>query len=576
MSQTTAKYEPQQSPDTQQFAEGCLACKPCSIDNLASFFNVYPHIINQWLNQNAELLELYKFYAYRAPTLEAMEYIISLDNVKENKNLHKEFIRRNEKAKEFGFITDLELKNFEPASKINLNGAEPSKQFFPQLNPVYYDLLNVASRYVILYGGAGSGKSYAVVDWLLFKIYNSRSPIRILYGRKNFAHIKQSQFALFKARIAHYNLADDFLINKTDYQIVCKKNNAALIAIGLDDPEKIKSIYDPIAVWIEEATELNHEDYSQLDLRLRSNLDNLQVIFTFNPISKKHWLRSTFIADIDVPMGEPVITKHNIIVDEVEIPLETYILKTNYKHNKHLPTQYIAALEKMKTLNPEYYNIYVNAEWGDAGQGWLFKRDYFDEYNDLPSDVRGIVYCDPNLSKKNKGDTTAICKLLFSPSTQLYYVEDVICQSYDDANVLLRDLFNLYHNDQRLIGLAFDGNVSQESQWTQHVRNFAINYNTPVPIIDYKHYNVDDLAKNASIIWAEGRIKFRAGIRHTRSGEEFLGQLYSFTGKKNSKSFGNRNNKDDAPDSLICSIQALFERGYRLSNAPISNIKGLV
>lgn len=568
-----AAAEIPEAPPLQQFADVCGRVEQCTINRIAKEFKLPNYVVYLWIKNDQTLANVFNFFANELLHYNNFEFIKSTEFLEGNPRFASEYVKRSKFAGEHGFINDLELRQ---VTAVNIQTQPQFKQFFPRFNPVYYDLLNTRSRYVICYGGAGSGKSYAVVDWLLFKIYNAVEPIRILYGRKNFTHIKQSQFALFKSRIAYYNLENDFTINKTDYRITCKHNTAELIAIGMDDPEKIKSIFDPVAVWIEEATELNKEDFEQLDLRLRSNLDNLQIIFTFNPISKKHWLRQTFINNVDVPMGEPITTTNTIILDNKDVTLETYILKTNYKHNKHLPDQYVAALEKMKTLNPNFYEIYVNAEWGDAGQGWLFKRDFFDEYTELPTDARGVVYCDPNLSKKNKGDTTAMCKLLFSPTTQLYYVEDVICKSYDDANNLLKDLFNLYYNDNRLIGLAFDGNVSQESQWTQHVRNFAQMYNTPVPVIDYKHYHVDDLAKNASMIWAEGRIKFRAGIKQTRDGEEFLGQLYSFAGKKNSKSYSNTNNKDDAPDSLICAVQALFERGYRLANNNFSNIKGLI
>lgn len=439
-----------------------------------------------------------------------------------------------------------------------------------ELNYVYSSLFFSKARYNLIYGGAGSGKSYAVADLLLDKVLTSASKIRILYGRKYFAHIKQSQFALFCARINFYNLNEYFTISKQDYKITCNLNNSELIAIGLDDSEKLKSIYDPDFIWIEEATELQEEDWQQLDLRLRSNKDNLQLFFTFNPVSRKHFLKRTFFKnDEEIELGNPKTFTKEITINDKTETLETFILRTNYKHNKFLSAQYAAALENLKTLNPEYYKIYVDAEWGDAAQGWLFKRDFYSTYVELPADAKGVIYCDPNLAKKQKGDTTAIVKLLYSASAQSYYVEDVICKSFDDANELLKSLFALYHNDSKIFSICFDGNVNQESQWTQHIRNFSQIYNTPVPVVDYKKYSVDDLSKNAAILWNEGKIKFRAGISETADGSEFLTQLYSFTSKKNSKI------KDDAPDALICAIQSMFDRGYRVTNANFELIKNI-
>jgi len=480
---------------------------------------------------------------------------------------NKIFVLKHSKFKKYldynYFNDNAEDKNSSTISntlKINLD-----------LNYVYSSLFFSKARYNLIYGGAGSGKSYAVADLLLDKILTSNTRIRILYGRKYFAHIKQSQFALFNARINFYNLNDYFNISKQDYKITCTLNNAELIAIGLDDPEKLKSIYDPDCIWIEEATELREEDWQQLDLRLRSNKDNLQMFFTFNPISRKHFLKRTFFEDDqEIELGIPKITKKEITINDKTETLETFILRTNYKHNKYLPAQYVAALENLRTLNPEYYKIYVNAEWGDAAQGWIFKRDFYSTYTELPSDAKGVIYCDPNLSKKQKGDTTAIVKLLYSALSQCYYVEDVVCKSFDDANELLKSLFALYHNDPKIFSICFDGNVNQESQWTQHIRNFSQIYNTPVPVVDYKKYSVDDLSKNAAILWNEGRIKFRAGISETVDGSEFLTQLYSFTSKKNNKT------RDDAPDALICAIQSLFDRGYRITNTNFELIKNIL
>ena len=45
---------------------------------------------------------------------------------------------------------------------------------------------------------------------------------------------------------------------------------------------------------IEEATELTVDDYSQLQLRLRSNKPNNQVILMYNPVSKANWVYKMF------------------------------------------------------------------------------------------------------------------------------------------------------------------------------------------------------------------------------------------------------------------------------------------
>lgn len=67
-------------------------------------------------------------------------------------------------------------------------------------------------------------------------------------------------------------------------------NDSEFIFVGVDDPEKLKSIADITDIVVEEATELSLDDISQLDLRLRARVDNLQMYFMFNPISKANWV----------------------------------------------------------------------------------------------------------------------------------------------------------------------------------------------------------------------------------------------------------------------------------------------
>ena len=46
---------------------------------------------------------------------------------------------------------------------------------------------------------------------------------------------------------------------------------------GLDDVEKLKSIYDITGIWIEEASELEEGDFNQLDIRLRTDLSLIHI-----------------------------------------------------------------------------------------------------------------------------------------------------------------------------------------------------------------------------------------------------------------------------------------------------------
>ncbi len=187
----------------------------------------------------------------------------------------------------------------------------------------------------------------------------------------------------------------------------------------------------------------------------------------------------------------------------------------------------------------------------------IFPPEFYFEWDTLPKDLKAVMYTDPNLSLKLMGDTTTTGGLAFSPSTQKFYIlPGIICKPYSDPNELIEDTLTIREKIKsagiyiRVIG--FDGNVSQESHWTQHVRNYSRIKGIPVPSIEYKKYNVDALIKNAEKVYKNGDVLFPPYFKNSEMGERFLKQFHSFAGKK-------RNKKDDAPDWFICILELIYE-----------------
>lgn len=118
-----------------------------------------------------------------------------------------------------------------------------------------------------------------------------------------------------------------------------------ILCKGLSDSERIKSIVGITDIWIEESTEINLDEFSQLDLRLRAMEDDLQIFLSFNPVSKMNWVYKKWFAEGAV-VGD-----------------DTLILRTTYRDNKFLPAAYIAALEAKAQTNPNYYRVYTLGEF---------------------------------------------------------------------------------------------------------------------------------------------------------------------------------------------------------------------
>jgi len=206
------------------------------------------------------------------------------------------------------------------------------------INPVFREANESKARYLNLYGGAGSGKSHFTAQKVLIRILNGKKQ-RILCTRKVARTIRNSQFRLLKDLIHEYELSKLFKVNEVEMQVKCVNGNEVL-SVGMDDPEKIKSITGLTGIWAEEATELEEQDFNQLNLRLRGKTaEYKQFILTYNPVYVGHWLNKIKLKDC-------------------------YKLKTTYLDNPHIDEEYKKVLDELKYTDENYYNIYALGNWG--------------------------------------------------------------------------------------------------------------------------------------------------------------------------------------------------------------------
>lgn len=196
------------------------------------------------------------------------------------------------------------------------------------------------TRVNVFYGGAGSGKSYFVMQKIILKALDSQR--KVLIVRKVGATLKESVWSLTLELIHTGGITPAVKqINKSDLTIEFL-NGSVLLFKGLDDSEKIKSINGITDIVIEEATEITLDDFTQLNLRLRSKKPNNQIHLMFNPVSKANWVYKYFFE-----------TK----------PDNCVIVQTTYKDNPHLPKEYVDSLHALENKNPAYYKIYVRGEF---------------------------------------------------------------------------------------------------------------------------------------------------------------------------------------------------------------------
>lgn len=268
----------------------------------------------------------------------------------------------------------------------------------PELtNDIYYPLYKDTSRYLVLYGGAGSGKSVFAAQKILVRMLTEQ-PHRFLVARKVARTLRFSVFSLFQDMIVQWELTPLFKVNKSDMTITCINGNQILFA-GLDDPEKLKSIAGITGIWIEEASELEQKDFQQLDLRLRGPTKYYkQIILTFNPISALHWLKKVFFD----------FKKDNAT-----------IVKSTYKDNKFIDPEYVKVLEDLKNQDETYYKIYALGEWGVLGN--LVYTNYVVEDIPLNDESYNAIYYGLDFGYN---DPSALIKIGWKDS-EIYVLDEI-------------------------------------------------------------------------------------------------------------------------------------------------------
>ena len=217
-------------------------------------------------------------------------------------------------------------------------------------NEAYLPYLDDDHRYLIFYGGAGSGKSYFIAQRYI-KAMMDRPMMNLLVVRAVGNTNRDSTFALFKQIISRWGLSALFKINDSDLRITCTQTGNSAIFKGLDDTEKLKSITfakgELTDIWIEEASETLEPDFNQLNIRLRGKGSKKQIVISFNPIDVNHWLKKRFFDRKD----------ENI-----------KIVHTTYKDNRFLDDEYVKLLESYKDTDPYYYSVYCLGQWGVYGK----------------------------------------------------------------------------------------------------------------------------------------------------------------------------------------------------------------
>ena len=249
-------------------------------------------------------------------------------------------------------------------------------------------------RYIVLYGGSSSSKSYSAAQVLAIRTHALR--VNTLVMRKVGASIEKTIYADFKSAI-----------NEIEGLANCCRFKQNSIVFD----KKIKGISNYRWVFLDELSEYDENDFKQIRLRLRG-MEGQQIVAAFNPISEEHWVKKKWF-DLeewhDIPMevtiGGEKLPPELCQVKSVrmnsakqilnpktgefeEHAPDTIVIQSTYLNNfwvvgspdgtyGYYDYQAIANFERDRINDPDYFQVYALGEWGHIRTG----AEFFPSFN---------------------------------------------------------------------------------------------------------------------------------------------------------------------------------------------------
>jgi len=281
-------------------------------------------------------------------------------------------------------------------------------------NPKYDRLISPRTRYVLVTGGRGSGKSDAVAlgacgemtmfeDWV------------ILYTRWTLTSAEISIIPEFQKKIDLLGKRDKV---KVSGNIVhSKETGSRIIFSGIKaasgtQTARLKSIEGLNKLIVEEAEEFRYEtEFNTLDDSIRvPGVPNI-VIIVMNPQDVDHWIWQRWFAK-----------SHRMeIIDGVQIPISTHPeithIHTTYLDNKeNLHPEYLAKIENLKLANPDAYAHRYLGKWQERKEGVIYPNWIEGEFDLTLPYGYGLDFGFTN--------PDAMCKVAVDDARKLVYLKE--------------------------------------------------------------------------------------------------------------------------------------------------------
>ena len=314
------------------------------------------------------------------------------------------------------------------------------------------------TRYFLLTGGRGSGKSWSVALSLLNQTDNFNEVI--LFTRWTLTSAFISIIPEFIEKIELMNRESDFEINQNE--ITNRITGSRILFRGIKTSQgtataNLKSIAG-VTTWVlDEAEELVDQDvFDRINLSIRSKLRPNKVILVMNPSYRSHWIYQTFIK---TPRADT-----------------TYIHTTYHDNIENLSDSFIQQAEDTRKSNELRYRHLFLGDWLDDAEGLLWNMALIERLRvDVrPDTKRLIVAIDPAATANSESDETGITVQAIDFNGNGYVIEDLSGKYSPNewAKIAVQAAFN--HNADCIVAEKNMGGDMVESVIRQHDKRIRV------------------------------------------------------------------------------------------------------
>lgn len=256
-----------------------------------------------------------------------------------------------------------------------------------RLQPKQRELIRLLNTYdnVLAYGGARSGKTYAIIQWMVVRGLKTPGAWQLVARRYNRDIMGTIWEQTLPRVLSGLNMrrGEDYEMREKPAQLMLPDDSTILFD-GLDDKERVDKILgtDWLTQYLNECTDIPWPTVKTLRTRLAQKIgdESPKFITDLNPGSIAHWSHVVFFEGKIPETRDPWPTEPKILEDGTVIQPGTFgkLQLTPYDNRENLADGYIE--RELETLTGDFRSRFLLGEYSSNSELVVFHPQRFYEW----------------------------------------------------------------------------------------------------------------------------------------------------------------------------------------------------